>query len=144
MLSSLVPKAIAWAETQAALILKHGASLTVFGISDARTVGVAFPEKIRVAFVDSLPLPDDAELRAVAIQEGLLVPGMVGLTPGYGIFIVRGYETRRLLSHEFRHVNQYEHAGSIAAFMPTYLQQIAAVGYRDAGLEIDARQHELQ
>ena len=40
------------------------------------------------------------------------------------------------------HVYQYEKAGSIAAFLPQYLQQIAIVGYANAPFEIDAREHE--
>ena len=61
-------------------------------------------------------------------------PGMIGLTLGYSIFIVRGHMGRRLVSHECRHVYQYETHGSIAAFLPVYLQQIATVGYQNAKL----------
>jgi hypothetical protein len=67
---------------------------------------------------------------------------MVGLTLGHSIFICRGHQTRRLLSHELRHVHQYEANGSIAEFLPMYLQQIAEVGYANAPFEIDARAHE--
>ena len=75
---------------------------------------------------------------------GLLGPNMVGLTLGYAVLVCRGHEaTPRLLSHEFRHVHQYEIAGSIAAFLPGYLHQIVAYGYANAPLEIDARNHEL-
>jgi len=77
-----------------------------------------------------------------ALGTGLLGPGMVGLTLGYGVYICRGHGTVRLLSHEFRHVYQYERAGSIAAFLPVYLHQIATVGYYNAPFEIDARAHE--
>jgi len=84
-------------------------------------------------------MPTDAELRQAAIQTGLLGPGNVGLTLGYGIFIAAGNFTARVLSHEFRHVHQYEIRGSIAAFLPEYLQQIVTVGYDNAPLEIDAR-----
>jgi hypothetical protein len=49
----------------------------------------------------------------------------------------------RLLSHECRHVHQYEAHGSIAAFLPVYLEQIATVGYRNSPLEQDARAHEV-
>jgi hypothetical protein len=92
--------------------------------------------------VDSLPLPEEANLKAAALQTGLLGPGMVGLTLGYSVFICRGHQTRRLLSHELRHVHQYEAHGSIAKFLPVYLQQIAEVGYANAPFEIDAREHE--
>jgi hypothetical protein len=51
---------------------------------------------------------------------------------------------RRLVSHECRHVYQYETHGSIAAFLPIYLLQIATVGYVNAPFEQDARAHELE
>lgn len=143
MLPMILPKAIAWAEAQSKLIMDHGFPLTAAGIADARTVGVAMPENIRVALVPSLPLPEDYELRTIALGAGLLGPGMIGLTLGHGIFIVQGYETRRLCSHEFRHVHQYEQAGSIAAFLPEYLRQVSGFGYRDSPFEVDARRHEL-
>jgi hypothetical protein len=88
-------------------------------------------------------LPTDTALRNAAVQTGLLGPGMIGLTLGYAVLIRRGHEASpRLLSHEFRHVYQYEAAGSIAAFLPGYLQQIVAFGYVNAPLEADARAHE--
>lgn len=82
-------------------------------------------------------------MRAAALQTGLLGPGMVGLTLGYSVIVRHGHDTTRLLSHEFRHVYQYESAGSIAAFLPLYLQQIVEFGYDNAPLEIDARLHEI-
>jgi hypothetical protein len=33
--------------------------------------------------------------------------------------------------------------GSIAAFLPTYLQQIVDFGYANAPFEVDARRHEI-
>jgi hypothetical protein len=90
-----------------------------------------------------LPLPDDPELRQVALATGLLGPSMIGLTLGHSIYIVLGHHTNRLLSHECRHVAQYETAGSIAEFLPQYLQQVAEYGYANAPFEIDARQHEV-
>ncbi len=143
-LLELLPKAIAWAEAQSRIILEQGMPLPAPGISDARIVGVANPELIRVALVPSLPLPDDEDLRAFAMQTGLLGPELHGMTLGHGIFVVHGHVTGQLLSHEYRHVYQYERAGSIAAFLADYLQQIGSVGYLDAPLEIDARNHEIQ
>ena len=138
----LLPKAIAWAEEQASRVAGSGRLLDERQLELARGVGVARPERIRVAVVDALPMPDDPTLRAAALQTGLLGPGMVGLTLGHSVFICRGNETVRLLSHEFRHVYQYEQAGSIAAFLPGYLQQIVRFGYANAALEHDARAHE--
>ena len=143
LLPVLLPKAIDWVNAQSASILELGSPLNDLEIRLARAVGVAQPDRVRVSVVQSLPLPDDPELRSVALETGLFGPGMIGVTFGYGIYVCDGHVTNRLISHECRHVYQYEKAGSVDAFLPIYLQQIAAVGYRDAPLEIDARQHEL-
>jgi len=142
VLPSLMPKAIAWAETQYAAITLAGQPLNDADRSLAQSVGVARPEMIRVLEVPALALPEDPELAQAAVASGLLGPAMAGLTLGYGVFIRRGHRSVRLLSHEFRHVHQYEQAGSIARFLALYLQQIVAVGYNDAQFERDARAHE--
>lgn len=142
-LPSLLPKAIAWVNAQSRLILETGSPLDGTELRLARAVGVSHPEKIRVSTVQVLPLPDDPELQSVAVETGLLGPQMIGVTFGYGIYVREGHISNRLISHECRHVHQYEAAGSIEAFLPVYLHQIATVGYYDAPLEIDARQHEL-
>jgi hypothetical protein len=138
----LVPKAISWAEAQHAHIAQVGLPLNDSLLSLAASVGVQRPERIRVAEIPRLLLPDDPELSQAALATGLLGPGMVGLTLGYGVYVCHGHGSIRLLSHEFRHVYQYEHAGSIAAFLPAYLQQIVTVGYNNAPFEVDARAHE--
>lgn len=138
----LMPKAIAWAQGEESRAATTGRALTTDEITLARKVGVVNAERIRIQSCDRLPTPQDPSLQAAAVQTGLLGPGMIGLTLGYSVFVCRGQETRRLLAHEFRHVFQYEQNGSIAGFLPIYLQQIVTVGYRDAPLEIDARAHE--
>jgi hypothetical protein len=141
----LLPGAIAWAERRAKRAAAVGAPLTPEEEQVARAVDVAQPERVRIEMVgDSLPMPDDPALRAAAVQAGLLGQGMVGLTLGHSIFICRGRKSRRLLSHELRHVHQYEQYGSIAAFLPVYLKQVIEVGYANAPLERDARAHELR
>ncbi|MFJ7565439.1 hypothetical protein ACIQW9_00580 [Herminiimonas sp. NPDC097707] len=141
-LPALIPKAIEWAEAHSSFIEQSGQPLNDAFLAVARSVGVLHPELIRVAEVSSLPLPEDLDLKLAAIGTGLLGPGMVGLTLGYGVYVCRGHGSIRLLSHEFRHVYQYERASSIAAFLPVYLHQIATVGYQNSPLEIDARAHE--
>jgi len=142
LLPRLIPRAITWAEVIAADVASRGAALDVSGLSDARTVGVQRANSIRVLMVDRLPLPSDSELQAAALQTGLLGPEMAGLTLGYSILICHGQMCRRLLSHECRHVFQYEQAGSIASFLPLYLESIVQVGYWDCPFEQDARTHE--
>lgn len=138
----LVPKAIAWADDQSLQIAIIGKPLNDVLSKVAQSVGVMRPDLIRIAEVPRLPLPDDPDLRQAAQATGLLGPNMVGLTLGYGVYICHGHSTVRLLSHEFRHVYQYEQAGSIAAFLPVYLQQIVTFGYSNAPMEADARAHE--
>jgi hypothetical protein len=143
VLPQLLPGAIAWAEVQATHVSAVGFSLSEGGIAIARRVGVRYPEQIRIKLVEQLPMPGEPMLKQAAIETGLLGPHMAGLTLGYSILICRGQDTVRLLSHECRHVYQYETYGSIAAFLPVYLQQIAEVGYDNAQFEIDARTHEF-
>ena len=140
---ALTPKAVEWVESCCADVLRNGKALDERNLTMARMVGVQYPEKIRVSFVQHLPLPEDSSLREAAVNAGLLGPEMVGLTLGYGIYLCIGHGNVRLLSHECRHVHQYELAGSIAAFIPKYLQQVAEFGYTGAPYEVDARAHEI-
>lgn len=141
-LPDLLPGAIAWAELKSREAAEKGQFLSVHDQEVARNVGVQRPEAVRVLLVDQLPIPEDFSLRSAAIHTGLLGPQMVGLTLGHSILIVRGAMNRRLLSHECRHVHQYEQFGSIGAFLAVYLQQIVTVGYDNAPLEQDARAYE--
>lgn len=142
LLPSLLPMAISWAEQQSAWALQSGRMLSPRELEVAQEVGVANSAAVRLVAVDQLPLPGDPVLREAAIQAGLLGPGMVGLTLGHAIFMVQGHCTMRLVSHELRHVHQYEQAGSIAAFLPGYLLQVVQFGYHAAPLEQDARANE--
>ena len=142
ILPQLLPKVIGWAEKQSAEICSSGMTLSERGQSIAKAAGVIHAEKIRISIVSSIPIPDDPVLQKVAIESGLLGPDTAGLTLGYGIYIRAGKGSAQLLSHECRHVYQYETFGSIGEFMPIYLQQIARYGYEDAPLEVDARKHE--
>ena len=143
VLPKLLPQAIEWMELCSAEILSKGKPLTAAGIKVARSVGVLEPEKIRVELVENLPLPDDQMLRDVALQAGLLGPDMNGVTFGYGIYACTDRVTNRLITHECRHVSQCEAAGSIAAFLPVYLQEIVQYGYFESPVEADARQYEF-
>lgn len=144
VLPQLLPLAIAWAEAESQAAAQNGAPLASAEQQLARTVGVQRAELVRVALVSHLPQPQHPQLRMAAQQTGLLGAGMVGLTLGHTVFIIRGCKTVQLLSHELRHVHQYEQLGSIAAFLPVYLGQIVEVGYANAAFEVDARSHEVR
>jgi len=138
----LLSRAVAWAEAEERQVLKTGACLTQAEHALAKSVGVTRPEQVRVQMVDAMPGPSDPMLQAAIRQTGMLGPETRGLTLGHAIFMRRGEQSWRLLSHELRHVYQYEHAGSTAAFLGVYLRQMLDYGYRDAPLEVDARAHE--
>ena len=138
-LPTLLPRILAWANAQAAHIVLDGDPPNAAGLTLASRVGVAQPERIRILSVPTVPAPEDPELQQIAIEQNLIGPHTAGLTLGYGIFIVDGCLTPRLLAHECRHVYQYEVAGSIEAFLPLYLQQIAEFSYDRAPYEVDAR-----
>ena len=139
----LLPRAIAWAEAREAEALNSGTALSPYGgLALAQAVGVNRPELVRVCVVDDLPLPDDPELRQVALEMDVLGPEEAGLALGYAVYLHSGHNNTQNLSHECRHVFQYEAAGSIAAFLPVYLKQIVEFGYEGAPLEVDAQNHE--
>lgn len=143
-LPQLIPAAVTWAEEHARYIERAGKPLSESWMEVARSVGVEHAERVRIAVVDEMPLPGDELLQAAALSTGLLGPHTSGLTLGYGIYLVEREVNVRLVSHEFRHVQQYEAYGSIGAFLAAYLGEIAEHGYQNAPLEMDARAHEIQ
>lgn len=142
LLTHLMPAAIEWVEALQTKVLADGRLLNEFEVELAKIAGVQHPEHIRLLLVETLPRPHDQRLRDVALAFGMLGPEMTRLTVGYGILITQGALSPRLLSHECRHVFQYEQAGSVAAFLPEYLRQVVEYGYYDALLEQDARANE--
>lgn len=143
-LPTLLPQAVAWAEGEALGALRDGDPLGPAELAIARRAGVRSPKRIRVRVVDSLPMPENPVLREAAVRSGLLGSGMIGLTLGYAIFMREGHVDIRLISHESRHVYQYEAHGGIAAFLPAYLAQVVSVGYASAPFELDAQEHEVK
>ncbi len=139
----IVLRAGEWVCQQQAYILKVGLALNPHQCALARQVGVDNPEKIRLLEVDEIAAPEDALLRQIAQELNFLGPETLGITLGHGVYVRRGFASDRLLSHEFRHVYQYEAAGSIQMFIAEYLRQIMQFGYFDAPYEQDARRHEI-
>ena len=139
----VLPLAIEWAEAMSTEIQELGAPLDSEGVALALRVGVAQVDAVRVLEVDSFPLPDSQLLQEAAIETGLLGPDTMGLTLGHSICVGRGKMSTGLLSHELRHVQQYEEFGSIPKFLAEYLNQIVAYGYLDAPLDCDARANEI-
>jgi hypothetical protein len=135
----LLPRAIAWAEAAGAEAAAAGRPLDPAETAIARRVGVRRPRRVRLAVVAELPAPAEPALAAAVRESGLLGPGAAGLALGHAVVIRRGCESPRLLAHELRHVAQVERAGSLAAFLRAYLEQVVEHGYDDAPFEVDAR-----
>jgi hypothetical protein len=139
----MAPRAIAWAESLSADARERGAALTPRQLALARASGVRDPARIRVLAVDRIPLPEDPSLKAAALKVGLSQGSAAGMTLGYAVVVRREYaDDVQLLSHEFRHVAQYEACGGIRAFLGMHLAHLAEFGYRDSPFEVDARAHE--
>src|SRR5690348_327500 len=132
-LPRLAPKAVAWAQALAAKAAAHGAPLSAPLLEIARRAGVRAPGKIRIVVTDEIPLPDDPVLRGAALSVGLSQSEAAGMMLGYAVFLRRGYEHDvRVMSHEFRHVAQYEACGGIAGFLAVHLADLVAFGYEDS------------
>lgn len=135
----ILPLATAWAEEQEQHILAEGIPLTSSQMADARAVGVARPERVRLLNVPSIPMPEHPMLLAAGEATGLISPYTAGLTLRYGIFIRRDLADHRpLVAHELVHTGQYERCGSILDFLRQYLHECLTVGYPAAPMEQEA------
>jgi hypothetical protein len=137
----LLPLACAWAEEQERAILCSGTALTDSQLGDARRVGVAEPERIRLLRVTEIPTPTHPALAAAASATGLISPLTAGLTVRYGIFIrVDCWGQRSLVVHECVHTMQYERLGGFEGFLRPYLLEcITPPGYPHGPLEQEAK-----
>ena len=138
----ILPKALAWALALNVKILREGVPLGPDLLALAKRVGVAQAEEVRVLEQPYLPYPEDADLQQAVFATGLLGGNMTGLTLGYGIVVCQDCGTPELLSHNFRHVYQFEQAQSLENFLTQYIQQVIEFGHDQAPFELDARNNE--
>jgi hypothetical protein len=91
-------------------------------LADARRVGVAQPERVRLLRVAQIPVPTAPALAAAARATNLINPLTHGLTFRYGIFIRADcWNQRPLVVHELVHTLQYERLGGFEGFLRPYL-----------------------
>src|SRR4051812_358431 len=109
---ALLPLVCAWAEEQERIILRDGVPLSPDQIADARRIGVAHPEEVRLLGLASIPAPEHPLLRDAVEATQLISPRTSGLTLRYGIFIrIDCWNERALIFHELVHTFQYERLG---------------------------------
>jgi hypothetical protein len=134
----IAPLVARWVREQEAGILVEGVSLTDEQARDARRVGVNFPEKVRLKWVDSIPTPEGF-IGWLGVRTGLINPRTAGITLGYGIYLRSAYwNDRELCVHELVYIGQYERLGSIEDFLRPYLRECLDPGYPWGPLEQEA------
>jgi hypothetical protein len=132
------PLAIKFVRDNEQVALSKGIPLLPQYLEIARRVGVKYPEKVRVYYVDQLPLPDNESLLFQMQRFGLDSPYLAGMTYGYGIWIKKSAKgDKLLLSHELIHVKQTEELG-LEDITKRYFLQLKVFGYRDAPIEVEA------
>jgi hypothetical protein len=132
----LLPLACDWAAAQEQRILATGEELSDTMLTDARLVGVAAPERVRLLYVSEIPIPDEPALRAAVEETQFLSPLTRGLTLRYGIFIRSDYRSDRpMVIHELGHTAQYERLGGFEPFLRQYLFECLTIGYPEAPME---------
>lgn len=127
------------------MIMRDGVPLTSAQIADAKLIGVAHPERVRLCAVEEIPIPEHAALKAAGEMTGLISPMTIGLTLHYGIFIRSDHwGDRRLVVHELVHTWQYERLGGFQPFLQQYLHECLSIGYPAAPLEQEAERIERE
>src|SRR6266705_6672576 len=134
-----LPLATAWALEQERFILENGVPLTDVQLADAKLVGVARSERVRLFRVERIPLPEHSELREMTEALRLTMPDLPGLTLRYGIYLrASHWGQRRFVVHELAHTAQYERLDGVRAFLECYLYECLAIGFISAPMEQEA------
>ncbi|MGB8168046.1 MAG: hypothetical protein WCF18_11180 [Chthoniobacteraceae bacterium] len=135
----LLPYVTRWIAARERQILIEGTPLGEPSAADARAIGVANPDRVRLLRVPQVPLPAGRLINLAERLAGGPWDHTAGLTARYGIFIREAYwGDRRLIAHELAHTAQYERLGGIAPFLRVYLTECLTSGYAGAALELEA------
>jgi hypothetical protein len=106
---------------------------------DAISVGVKYPERVRIYEVPQIPIPKHPILRAAAEATQLISPATIGISLRYGIFIHNNFsKDRYTIVHELVHTMQCERFGGFYPFLKKYLSECIEIGYPEAPLEQEA------
>jgi hypothetical protein len=108
-------------------------------MEDAESVGVKYPERVRIYKVPQIPIPKHPILRAAAEETQLISPATVGIALRHGIFIHNNFSNdRHTIVHELVHTMQCEKLGGLNPFLSKYLMECITVGYPQAPMEQEA------
>ena len=136
---TILPLVVEWAEARELVILEHGVALSPQYMEDAKSVGVKYPERVRIYEVPQIPIPKHPILRAAAEATQLISPATIGISLGYGIFIHNNFSNDRYtIVHELAHTMQCEKLGGLYPFLNNYLWECIEIGYPQAPMEQEA------
>ncbi|MGV7225235.1 MAG: hypothetical protein ACQ9MH_27440 [Nitrospinales bacterium] len=136
---TILPLAVEWAEAKEKVSLEHGTALSPKYMEDAKSVGVKYPERVRIYEVSQIPIPKHPILKAAAEVTQLISPATIGISLRYGIFIHNNFSNDRYtIVHELVHTMQCEKFGGLYPFLKKYLWECIEIGYPEAPLEQQA------
>ena len=120
--------------------LEHGRKLTPNEMKYAKTIGVKYPEKVRVMVTSDFPVPSNKEVLKGFKELGFDSMLVAGITYRYGIYIKSSWLVSKeyVLSHELIHVRQVEKTNNFKKYMRTYLIQAFSYEYFEMPLEKEA------
>ena len=90
-----MPLAVQWAEAKEKVILELGTVLSPQYMKDAKSVGVKYPEQVKIYEVHQIPIPKHPILRAAAEATQLISPATIGISLRYGIFMHKNFSKDR-------------------------------------------------
>lgn len=137
----LLPIAIQWAKAQEAFVLRHGSSLSVRNLADAKLAGIKEPSRVRVLVVDRIPMPDDPNLAEASKRVGIVTDDTRCMGFGHALIIrVDAWNDRETILHNFVHIAQCERAGGLEEWCRQYLgDRTSCPKFTVGALEAEAR-----
>ena len=135
---SLIKIATEWLSSQQHLLADDLMPLSLEEVAIAKAVGVAYPERVRVARLPRIPTPDHPALAHAASALGLFTPSMTAFAAGYVILLRASDANAGLLAHELRLVHHFESIGTVAGYLGKYIAEVFEHGYGSTPMEIDA------
>ncbi|SDS67057.1 hypothetical protein SAMN05192545_1824 [Maribacter dokdonensis] len=140
----LIPQYVSWAVSVDQAGIKIGEYLNEKELLLAKEVGVKFPEKVRIVYVDEVPFPYENEhLKQMGLSLGFIGKDIKNEAQafGYSIYVRKDLNfTISKLAHELVHVMQIERSDSFFTYVIQYLNDLAKYGYSKSPLEIEAFQ----
>jgi len=79
---NILPLAVEWAETKEKVSLEHGTAFSPQYMVDAKSVGVKYPERVRIYEFPQIPISEHPILRAAAEATQLILPATIGISLG--------------------------------------------------------------